>query len=438
MSGQKKNQRLNIWEGSLNAVSTGLTSSFLIPFALVLGASNAIVAAIATLPSLIGAFGQLGVQQVRSLFSSRRQHMCALAFLQALTWLPLLFIHTLAQPALWLLGIITLNTVLGFLIGPVWSSFTADIVAESERGRFFGRRNTFTGIAAFVSTLFAGIVLTVLEPSPLLGFSLLFALAFAFRAFAAGIFSRMSPPPEAETKKEFPSPYALLLHANKSPFGRFTLFLMLFYLSVYLASPFFTVYQLEILGFSYLQFTLLSAVSAITSFLTMFLWGRYVDRVGAANVLMASGLVIPAIPLVWSLTISYPVLFVTEMISGVVWAGFNLSASTYIFDATDRVQRTRQIAEYTLLIQLAVFSGAMVGSKIIDHYGAALAESYLNVFVLSTGLRFITVLLFWRVIREQRLIEIPVKGRLFRGFVTVRPQQGVVYEPAVASSSKRS
>ncbi len=120
---------------------------------------------------------------------------------------------------------------------------------------------------------------------------------------------------------------------------------MLFNMSVMIASPFFAVYQLSILKFSYLTFTMLASVSAITSFVTMIFWGKYVDDIGSKNVLVTCGFLIPLVPLVWALTTNIWLLVAVEALSGIVWAGFNLSVSTYLFDATDRKNRTRELAE---------------------------------------------------------------------------------------------
>ncbi len=430
---RQRNQRLNIAEGGLYAISMGLTASFIVPFALVLGSSSTLIALITTLPNLLGAFAQLWVQKVRSFFDTRRRHMFTFAFIQALSWLPLLAIPHLPHPGWWLLAIITVNSAASFLIGPVWNGFTADIVPESQRGRFFGVRNTITGIGAFVSTLLAGLLLQWLKPThPLLGFSTLFLLAFGFRLCGALMFTRMGKPPEATAAPGLPAPHKLLLEANRTPFGRFTLFLTLFYITVYLASPFFAVYQLSILQWSYLRFTLFACISAITSFLTMFVWGRFVDRVGARIVLLISGLLVPIIPLIWAATTDVRILVFAEILSGLAWAGFGLSVSTYLFDSTDRATRTRQVAEYTLLIQLAMFLGAVLGGWMLGHYGKS-ADAFIHIFFLSAALRFVIVLAFIGVITELRLLQVPVQGRLFRRFVAIRPTHGVVYETAVES-----
>lgn len=428
---RERNQRLNIAEGSLNAVSVGLTASFIVPFALLLGASSTLIALLTTLPNLIGAFAQLWVQRMRDLFDTRRQHMFVCSFIQAITWIPLLFIHVLPYAHWWLLGVITINATAGFLIGPVWNSFTADIVPERERGRFFGIRNSATGMSAFVATVLAGIILHWLRPSnPFFGFATLFILAFGFRLSASLLFLRMGKPPEATPAAGSPAPHELLLHARRTPFGRFTLFITLFYISVYLASPFFPMYQLSVLGWSYGRFTFFACISAITSFLTMFVWGKFVDRLGARVVLLTAGLVIPLVPLLWAMTTDLRLLALAEILSGASWAAFGLSVSTYLFDATDRTTRTRQIAEYTLLIQLASFIGAILGGFILSAY-AKTASAYLNVFFLSAALRFIVVIAFIGVVTEQRLVEVPIRGRLYRRFVAIRPSHGVEYETAL-------
>ena len=427
----ERNQRLNIAEGSFNAVSVGLTAAFIVPFALLLGASSTLIALLTTVPNLVGAFAQLWVQRVRDLFDTRRQHMFVFSFIQALTWLPLLFIHSLPHPQWWLLAIVTINATGGFLIGPVWNSFTADIVPERERGRFFGLRNTATGVCAFVATVIAGGILNWLKPTnPYLGFILLFLLAFGFRLSGALLFLRMGKPPEATPSSGSPAPHELLLHAERTPFGRFTLFVTLFYVAVYLASPFFPMYQLSVLGWSYARFTLFACISAITSFLTMFIWGKFVDRLGARVVLLTAGLTIPLVPLLWAATTDLRVLALAEVLSGASWAAFGLSVSTYLFDATDRSTRTRRVAEYTLLIQLASFIGAILGGLVLSAY-AKTAQAYLNVFFLSAALRFIVVIAFIGVVIEQRLVEVPIKGRLYRRFVAIRPSHGVEYETAM-------
>jgi MFS family permease len=427
-----RSKHLSILEGSLYSVTSGLTGNFISAFAIALSSSNFIIAMLASLPTLIGAVIQLGVQQVRSLFKTRKSYIVFFSTLQAMMWLPLLFAPALHTPGPWLLLFVTLNTVFGFLIGPVWNSFISDIVDEDERGRFFGTRNMFTGLTAFIATIAAGYILTIMKPvHPFVGFGILFSVACAFRLMSAYFISKMDDPPEAGISTDAPNIGDFLKNADKTPLGKFTIFLMLFNFSVYIAAPFFAVYQLSILQFDYFSFTVLAATSAITSFVTMIFWGKYVDKIGSKTVLVTSAFLIPFVPLFWSMTTTFWLLVLVEAFSGFVWAGFNLSVSTYLFDATDREHRTQQMAIYTLMVQLAVFFGAMLGSGLLGFFDRSNPLAFKTIFIASFVLRFATVALFYKSLRELRIIEVPIKGRLFHKFIAIKPHHGIVYEAAL-------
>jgi|GEM_PF-471299 len=428
-----RSKSLSVLEGSLNSVTVGLTSNFVGAFAIALGVSNLVIGMLATLPSLIAAVVQLLVTIFRKMFATRKKHIIFFAVLQALMWLPLIFAPQLHTPGPWIILFVTLNTVFGMLIGPVWNSWMGDIIEEEERGRFFGRRNMFTGMIAFISTIAAGWILTTLKLSihPLAAFGILFALACVFRLMSAYYLSKMSDPPEQGLSDEAPDPIAFIIRADRTELGKFTIFLMLFNLSVYLAAPFFSVYQLSILHFDYFTFTMLACASAISSFVTMIFWGKYVDDIGSRNVLVVCGFLIPFVPLFWALTTNVWLLLLVEAFSGIVWAGFTLSTSTYLFDATERKNRTRELAEYTLMIHLAIFIGAMAGSAILGFFDKTDPRAFITIFIVSAIFRLLTVALFYKSLRELRIVEVPVKDRVFKKFVSIRPHHGIMYEPAV-------
>jgi len=221
------------------------------------------------------------------------------------------------------------------------------------------------------------------------------------------------------------------MNVEKTPFGKFTVFLMLFYVAVYMSSPFFPVYQLSILKFDYFTFTMLALASTVTSFITMIFWGNYVDDIGSKNVLVFCGFLIPVVPFLYVFSTNPWILGGIEAFSGVVWAGFGLSTSTYLFDATERKYRTRQLAEYTLCVQVAIFLGAMLGSGILGFFDTTTKFAFTTIFILSAFARLLVVILFYKTLKELRVVEIPVKDRLFKKFITIRPHQGIVYEPAI-------
>jgi Na+/melibiose symporter-like transporter len=292
-------------------------------------------------------------------------------------------------------------------------------------------RNTFTGMTAFISTFAAGWILHAMEPNPFVGFGILFGLAFVFRLMSAYFISKMDDPPEGAESSEFPDIPEFIRTAEKTPFGKFVIFLVLFNIAVAISGPFFGVYELSVLKFDYLTFTLLACVGAIASFITMIYWGKYVDEIGSKNVLVACGFLIPLVPLFWAFTTNPWLLALVEVFSGIVWAGFNLSVSTYLFDATDRRNRAREVSEYTLMIQVATFLGAMGGSMLLGLSGETSQRAFITIFIISAVLRLAVVLFFYKTLQEMRLVEIPVKNRIFKQFISIKPHQGIEYQPAI-------
>ena len=95
------------------------------------------------------------------------------------------------------------------------------------------------------------------------------------------------------------------------------------------------------------------------------LWGRIADRFGNLRVLKRTALLIPLVPFLWFLTffmghlnstalIAY--LLAVEFMSGMVWAGFNLSSATFIYDAVTKQRVAICVAYYNILNGIANLS----------------------------------------------------------------------------------
>ncbi|MDP2749692.1 MAG: MFS transporter, partial [Nanoarchaeota archaeon] len=212
-------------------------------------------------------------------------------------------------------------------------------------------------------------------------------------------------------------------------YGRFVLYLCVFTFVVYLASPFFAVYMLRDLKFSYMTFTLITLGSLIASFAGMHFWGRYNDENGSKKLIYFNGLLIPFLPIMWLFTTNVYALFAIEMFSGFVWAGFNLGTSNFIFDATTPQKRMRCITYYNVLRALAMFLGATIGGLLATHTSSSVFISSIPILFLVSGiLRLIVSLMFLPMLKEMRLIEVPLGHSTFRTYLTIKPKEGIVYE----------
>jgi MFS family permease len=181
---------------------------------------------------------------------------------------------------------------------------------------------------------------------------------------------------------------------------------------------------------SYIQYTLLIGISIVASFITMGLWGKLIDKRGSKFVLTISGFMIPFSPFLMVLAIYIPdvsfrfiFLLFGEVLSGATWAAFNLSTSSFLFDATSKEERVKYISYYTFLIGIAVFLGAVLGGVLIKVYPIWVVSAIPFVLLTSGLLRLLVTSIFIRKVREAKMVEIDFPGRgFFHRVLTINPK----------------
>jgi len=427
----KKSLRYSVYDGIAFAVMDGMTASFLTPFAIALNASVNLIAALTYVPQLVGSFIQLFAAKIVEIVRNRRKILVVSSFIHAILWIPLLLLPyaTPAQKYLLILYV-SVQTIFTQLMQPVGNSLMGDIVPKYERGRFFGVKNRVVGATSFVAALAAGLILNYFSiKSPFTGFTILFSTAFVARLIS-GIFKGMmyNPAPDLAHEEKF-SIFDFVKRMDKTNYGHFVIYIVLFKLAVNIAAPFFAVYMLKDLGFSYLQFTIITAAELIASFITMGIWGKLIDGKGTKFVLYASGMLTPVIPFLWLFSRNFYYLVFVEMFSGIAWAGFNLGSSNFIFDAVRPENRIRCIAYYKFFEGIAVFFGALMGGFLISKIPAWIFISSIPfVFLISGVLRSLISLILLPTLKEARLIELDIGHSFFKRFITIRPSEGLVFE----------
>ena len=427
----KKSLRYSVFDGAAFAVMDGITSSFLTPFAVTLNASVNMIAALTYVPQLLGAFFQLYAARLVEVIKDRKRILVASSLIHAFLWLPLLLIPYVTPNQKYLLIVyVALQTIIAQLMNPVWNSLMGDIVPTYERGKFFGLRNKVIGATSFIAALAAGILLYNLSPKhPFFGFTILFAVAFVARLLTAFFKNFMSnPEPDLAHEEKF-SLVDFVKKMNKTNYGHFVIYITLFKFAVNIAAPFFAVYMLRNLKFTYLQFTIIIAAEMIASFITMGIWGKLIDDRGTKFVIYVSGILTPIIPLLWLFSKNFYYLCIVEVFSGMAWAGFNLSSSNFIFDSVKPENRVRCITYCKFFEGIAVFAGALFGGFIINRIPTLIFISSIPiVFLISGILRLAISILLLPTLKEARLIEMEVGNTFFKKYLAIRPNEGLVFE----------
>jgi MFS family permease len=434
--------RASIADGVSYSVMMGCGETYFGPFGIFLRASTLQVGLLATLPQFFGAFmqwvGALNMDRIRS----RRKVILTGAFTQALTLVPiglLPFIFGKGSPVIfYLLALLMAYHGANGLVIPVWNSLIGDLVPPEIRGRFFGHRNRLTGMGTFIALLLAGVLLHLFEKGGLVdvGFLIIFSAAFLARLNSVRYLSRYEDPEFRLSPDQVFTFRQFLRRSPHSNFAKFVFFVGAINFGVALSAPYFALYMLRDLRFSYVEFTMVTAVATITQFLTFRYWGGLSDRFGNKKILNVCGWGVAIVPMLWLVSPNMLYLMTIQVYGGFVWSGFSLAAANFIFDAVSPPKRGRCVAYQGLVNGVCVVLGSLAGGYAARHIPQSLSLGSLTwepaymlpvVFLVSGLIRLVAAGLFLRKFKEVRPVE-PIRHRdlIFR-VSHIRPIAGATF-----------
>jgi MFS family permease len=400
----KKSLKLSVLDGSAYSAMLGLTANYITPFALALKATTAQIGLLTSIPNLIMAVSQLAAPDLAERAGSRKGLILPVVFLHAVMFVPILLIpyifHT--SQVWWCILFVTLNTVAGALANPAWGSMMADLVPPRLRGRYFSLRGRIIGIITFVFSLIGGGILQICHGSVFLGFAILFGAAAVFRLISFYFLAGMYEPPDPSERKSGPSLVNLIRQMSSSNLGRFTIFVALVSFTTNLSTPFYAVFMLKDLDFSYTRYMLVISFAAIANLAFQTFWGSRADRGGNVLAVKLSSFLLPAVPLLWIVNHNVFFLIFIQIINGFALGGFNLASVNFVYDASDPACRTRQIAVFNAINGLAICLGALCGGYLVSYLPAVLGYDFHTLFLVSGVTCALVAVFFIRLIREVR------------------------------------
>ncbi|MDA8168583.1 MAG: MFS transporter [Nitrospiraceae bacterium] len=431
----KKTLRFSILDGVFASGMTGLTQDYFTPFLLAIGGTTGQVGLLGALPNLFASIVQLKSPCLVEGLKSRKAIINIFVFLQALT---LAFMGMLALwkasagPAAFILSV-SLFTACGAIVNPAWSSLMTDLVDGDRLGEYFGWRNQVLGFIAEGAAFLSGFILYRAGRINLLGgFAIIFGLAFVFRMISWRFLTKMHEPRLREEEGGHVSLWGFIRHWRRSSFARFVLYVAAMNFAVCIPAPFFPVLMLRDFHFGYFSYTAVNAASVLTIYATIKRWGIHADRVGNMKVLKTTSRLVVLVPLFWLFNHNPVYLLAAQVFSGFVWAGFNLSASNFIYDATAPEKRTRCIAHYNAVTGMAVSLGALTGGLIVRRLPPIFGYGTLTLLLISSILRFFVAISPFGL-REVRRVEPVSAGGLFLSVLGIKdvlrdgnPGEGII------------
>ena len=414
-------------DGIFASAMNGFTQDYFTPFLLLLGGTAGQVGILNALPNFFAALVQLKTADVVERLRSRKIIINTFVLLQALMLLPMAIIALYGgvRPAFFI-AVVILFSSFGAFATSAWGSLMSDHVPEHKRGEYFGWRNKILGFIVLVFTFIAGFVLNKLHTQNIFyGFAIIFSLAFIFRMFSWFFLTRMHEPPLEYKEENRFTLVDFLSRLKKSNFAQFVLFIAMMNFSVNLASPFFAVLMLEDLHFSYMQYSIITIAAVFTLYSMISRWGRLADKFGNLRIIKFVSPLIGIIPFLWILNRNPLFLFLAQLVSGLVWSGFNLCATNFIYDAVTPEKRTRCISYFNVFNGLALCCGALLGGFLLQRLPPLLGYKILSLFLISFILRMLVGIFMPMKLKEVRLVQGVSNRDLFLSVIGIKPLLGI-------------
>jgi MFS family permease len=370
--------KLSQREAVASSTMTATSDNFFNAFAIFLHASMTQMGWLTGLPQLFGALTQF-ISVWLSSFFCRKKIIVAGAVLQACGLFLMALLAAIApHNSVWLfIFLAMLYHGLLNLIQPQWRAWMGSIVPSRRRGTFFASRTRITMFASLCVFFAGGGMLSLTDSWDMawLGFSILFLVASIGRFVSARLLWLMHDPQPRQDARPLRQTLHQLVKAWRDPvFRQYSLFVAGMQAMVAISAPFFAVYMLNELNFTYLQFVLASVASIATQFATLRFWGRFSDSFGNRLVMIITSIIIPFTPILWLFSGDMAYILIIQAISGLAWSGFTLSTANYLYDIRPHHSDFATYAATQAGLSAAlVFVGALLGGGI-----ATMAEGFLQ------------------------------------------------------------
>jgi MFS family permease len=394
---QVRNLRYFWIDGLFAAISENFYLGFIALYALALGASSSQIGWLTAVGNLMGAIALFpGARLIEHLGRRKPVVVWSGGGVARFALLGFAFFPFFLEPSQTaVVALVLLEGVRAFaanFANPAWTALVADLVPNSIRGRYFGSRNVAMGLAGLLVAPLAGRLIVLTNnggDSTVLGYQLVFFIAFVFGMVSTAAFRRIQEPEMTVDNGRVHQRGDLRRAIRRAPgYLGLVASAFLWNLSLQVAGPFFTVYLVEEFQAGAGIIGVLAAISSLTALVGQRLFGRLMDKKGVFWVSLLAGFMIPILPTAWMLITAPWQVGLINTLGGFLWAGYNLANFNLLLLLTPNSQRARAVALY----QTAVFSSAVIGPLLGGYLADAV--SFHLIFAMSAVGRFLAMVLF--------------------------------------------
>ena len=359
-------------EGCCGWLMVALVQNFYNPYVQALGASSRQVALSSSIPQLVAGAAPFIAPWALAAFGTRKAFVVSTLFLQAVMYVPLGFAwffrdywHLSQNWAVWAtVACFCISSFSGHVHSAAWQDWMGDLVPRRTRGRYFGTRNRIFHSINLVAVISAGFLLQKGKAIgiPLQMFSVVWCFASFFRLASTALMAIQYDPPHIIQPRERTLTFPQFLRAMPhEQFGRYSFFHCIANLVTSFAVPFYAVYMLRTLEFSYPQYVVIIIIPTIMTIIMMPIWGRIIDRHGCVRPMKVCMSALPVLTLLWVASDNFFWIAMIGIGAGASQSGFLLSSFNYSIGILEPQKRVPSLAYSQMLGTFAMSAGAFLG-----------------------------------------------------------------------------
>ncbi|MGQ9524733.1 MAG: MFS transporter [Armatimonadota bacterium] len=279
------------------------------------------------------------------------------------------------------------SMIIGTIAAPAYASVMKDIYPDDCRGRVMGYIRIGAQAASLSAALCVGRLLDVVS------YRIVFPIGAAAGIAGAIAFSRIRASDGEASDVRFGVFDTLRIFRDDPNYRWFALSVFTTGFANLLASPVYTIFQVDELHISNTQVANLSNLTSLVSIAFYFFWGRYLDRHGPLRTVLLNVIFGAMVPIIYIRANSVYDLIPAAVCQGISWAGIELSYINSILFFADQ----RRVAQYQALHSallgvrgtIAPFTGAFLLNQIgiKPTFAVAFCISVAGVLMQTLGVR---------------------------------------------------
>lgn len=359
------------WAAFLSAAA-----AFNAAYALRLGATNAQIGLLSSIPALITLVITIPAGQFLNRRARRMPWVIWSLALARLGYLAVALIPFLNRPDAGTLVVWTLIWLAApaAFFGVGWNSMLADVVPEAQRARLFAVRNIVLAIVVTAGTFVAGRWLNVTRPP--LNYQIVYLVGFCGSVLSTIYIMMMRVPdsPVASVATTSLSPRALWSGARNAfrqepDFTRIVVNTLAHGIGLWMVGPVYVLYYVRQLGASDGWIGTNAMVANLTPIIGYYFWQRVIARRGENWVLRLTISLIGLYPLLVGLTPNLTVILAWTALQGLIAPGINLGHFPLLLKICPAESRPLYIGIYTTIMNIGAFVMPLVGVALTEWVG---------------------------------------------------------------------